>query len=467
MLTQISAVLFLILLVVALLSWSATFFFQRKKILELQGINSGTISELATLKERLQSLNRANELVGEFQQIIKHLEATLAESNIEYAKMSSALEHEKTIAREKLALLQEAKDEMANRFKVLAGEIFEDKSRKFTEQNQTNLKEILEPLREKIKAFETKVDNVYEKDSKERVSLQTEIKNLALLNAKMGEDAVNLTRALKGDGRVQGAWGEYVLQRILESSNMEKGREYEIQQSFEHEGGDRRRPDVIVHLPDNKQLIIDSKVSLTAYEKFASAKTEEEREQERKNHVLSIRSHIKGLSEKRYQSLPSINSVDFTMLFIAIEPAFMLALTSDPEILIDAFNRNVLLVGPSTLLATMRTIACVWRQERQNRNVAEIAKIGGQLYDKFVGFIEDLEDIGKKLASAQKSYDDAKTKLSSGRGNLISQTTRIKRLGAQTEKQIPGNLIATALDEDQLSLPDPDLSHPLEEVENT
>jgi DNA recombination protein RmuC len=353
--------------------------------------------------------------------------------------------------------LAEQKDEIeqlhqkfSNEFKNLANEILEDKSRKFTEQNKTNIDDILRPLSEKIKDFEKKVNDVYITDSKDRASLAEQIRSLHELNQQMSKDANNLTKALKGDSKTQGSWGEFILESILEKSGLVKDREYKIQLSFTSEEGRRQRPDVIIYLPDNKNMIIDSKTSLTAYEGYCSSDDETVREQLLKEHIASIRSHIKGLNQKTYQNLYELQSLDFVLLFIPVEPAFALAIQKNPELFDEAFDRNIVIVCPSTLLATLRTIANIWKQEKQNRNALEIAKQSGALYDKFVGFVEDLINVGKKLKSTNESYEEAMKKLHEGSGNLVLRALRIKELGAKNQKNLPQSLVDRAEGENSL-----------------
>ena len=264
---------------------------------------------------------------------------------------------------------------------------------------------------------------------------------MATLNGKISEDAINLTQALKGNNKTQGIWGEMVLETVLESSGLRRGEEYQVQNSFEREEGGLHRPDVIIHLPEQRHMIVDAKMSLVAYERYVSATNDEERAESLKQHLVSVRAHIKGLSDKNYQTLTGLKAPDFVMLFIAVEPAFMLAFSHDQSLFNDALAKNVLLVSPSTLLANLRTIAYIWRQEQQNRNAQEIAQQCAKLYDKFVGFVEDLDDVGRKLGQTQKSFDDAKSKLSTGRGNLIRQAEQVKNLGVKPTKNLPAQLL--------------------------
>jgi len=329
-------------------------------------------------------------------------------------------------------------------FENLANKIFDDKSQKFTEQNKTNLGEILNPLGEKIKDFEKKVNDVYVSEGKERASLKNQLEMLQQLNQQMSKEANNLTKALKGENKTQGNWGEFILESVLEKSGLVKGSEYKVQESFTNDEGKRLQPDVIINLPENKTLVIDSKVSLNAYERFSSADTEEERILASKEHLLSLKTHIKGLSAKSYQSIHQIQSLDFVLLFIPIEPAFALAVQSDSGLFNDAFEKNIVIVSPSTLLATLRTVASIWRNEKQSNNAIEIAKKAGDLYDKFEGFIKDILEVGKKIDQTKSNYSDAMNKLIDGRGNIISRFEELKTLGAKADKQLPQSLIDRA-----------------------
>lgn len=346
--------------------------------------------------------------------------------------------------------IEKRQKELAKDFELLANKILDEKSTKFTAQNKENLDQILKPLNEKIKDFEKKVEDVYVTDSKERASLVEQIKSLHQLNQQMSRDANNLTQALKGETKTQGNWGEFILESLLEKSGLAKDREYFLQESITSQDGRRFQPDVIVKLPENKSVIIDSKVSLVAYEKFSSTESEAERLGAIKEHILSIRNHIKNLSSKNYQNLYSIESLDFVLMFLPIEPAFSLALQNDPGLFQEAYDKNIVIVSPTTLLATLRTIASIWRQENQNKNAQEIARQSGALYDKFVGFVESLEKIGTRIGQAQNDFNDAMNKLKTGRGNLVNSVQKIKKLGAKTSKSLPGSLLDNDEDEDNL-----------------
>ena len=333
-------------------------------------------------------------------------------------------------------------------FENLANKILEDKSRKFTEQNKDNLDSILSPLKEKISEFEKKVNEIYVSDTKDRTALAEQIKQLHELNKLMSEEANNLTRALKGDSKAQGNWGEFILESVLDKSGLTKGREYFVQETFRNEEGEMLRPDVIVKLPEEKSIIIDSKVSLTAYESYSSSDNEEERSKFLTEHIGSIRRHLKGLSPKDYQNLYGLRSLDFVLMFIPIEPAFAVAVQNDQSLFYDAFEKNIVVVSPTTLLATLRTISSIWKQEKQNKNALEIAKKSGELYDKLSGFVDDLIKVGQRMDDAKKSYEEAMKKLSEGRGNIISRAENLKLMGAKATRSIDQRIIDKS-DEDK------------------
>ena len=377
--------------------------------------------------------------------------AGLREKN---AELLATVESERKQSEEKLALLLQAKEALADQFKNLANQIFDEKSARFVQQNQANLDVLLKPLGERLKEFQTRVEETYDKESKQRFSLQGEIAKLLELNNKISEDAENLTNALKGESKAQGNWGELVLERVLEASGLQKGREYDVQVSFVREDGGRAQPDVIVRLPENKHVIIDSKVSLTAYEAYFAAEDEDARAKALSRHIDSVKRHVTGLSAQNYQSLYGIQSLDFVLMFMPIEPAFMLAAQADHDLFTEAFRKNIMIVGPSTLLISLKTIASIWRYENQNRNAQELARHCASLYDKFVGFVEDLEDIGRRIEAAEKSYSSALGKLKSGRGNLVRQVERIRQLGVKPGKALPAALTGASL-EDAEEVEDP------------
>ncbi|NOX66613.1 MAG: DNA recombination protein RmuC, partial [Chlorobi bacterium] len=315
-----------------------------------------------------------------------------------------------------------------------------------TETNKENIDNILSPLKEEFNQFKKTVAETYDKESRDRTALKTQIDSLKELNEKLGKEALSLTNALKGDSQKQGAWGEVILERVLEESGLHKGREYETQLSFNDEVGKRKRPDVIVHLPNDKDVIIDSKVSIVAYQNYHQTEDEEEKKQYLKEHLQSIKNHIKGLSLKNYEDIEEIRTLDYVLMFIPIESAFMLAMENDRELFSQAFEKNIVIVTPSTLLVTLKTIQNIWRYEKQNKHAQEIAKKAGDLYDKFVNFSDSLTEVGTNLDRAKKSYDVAVNRLSTGKGNLISQAQKIKTLGIKTKKEFSSNLIDNAED---------------------
>jgi len=337
--------------------------------------------------------------------------------------------------------LEKIQDKFRLEFKNLANEILEEKTKKFTEQNKSNLSNLLGPLKERITDFEKKVDQSNKESIDRNAALRQQINGLKELNLKMTLDAENLTKALKGEAKTMGNWGEFILESILEKSGLVKGREYEIQESVRSEEGSQMRPDVVVKLPEKKNIIIDSKVSLVDYEKYVNTENKEKEKYYLKRHIDSLKRHIKSLSAKKYQNLYDIAGLDFVLLFMPVEPAFSLAVQAEEKLFMDAYEMNIIIVSPSTLIATLRTIASIWRQEYQNRNAQEIARQGGALYDKFVGFLNDLVEIGKKLDDTQKAYKASMNKLADGKGNLIKKAQDIKELGASTSKSLPQNLL--------------------------
>ncbi|MDG2250682.1 MAG: DNA recombination protein RmuC [Gammaproteobacteria bacterium] len=372
----------------------------------------------------------------------------------ELASVKTSLDLERTQFEEKLALLNESKEQLGEAFKNIANEIFEDKSKKFTSTNKESLNAVLAPLNEKIQRFEKKVEETYDKESKERYSLAKEIENLQKLNTRISEEAVNLTNALKGDNKAQGSWGEFVLESILEKSGLVRGREYEVQVSLKDDQGSNSQPDVIVHLPESRDLIIDSKVSLKAWDAYCSAQEEQIKAEALKQHLTSIRSHIKLLSAKDYQNLIGINSLDYVFLFMPIEAAYSVAIQQEPELFQFAFEKNIIFVVPTTLLTTLKTVQNLWRLAQQNKNANEIAEKAGALYDKFVAFVEDLDEVGSKIDSSKKSFEKAQNKLLSGRGNLIKRAEALRELGAKTSKKQKTELLAKVGGDDTEALLD-------------
>lgn len=361
-------------------------------------------------------------------------------------RLEALLDSERQQGLARVESLNEAKEALTNQFKNLANEILEDKSRRFTEQNAANLDALLKPLQTKLAEFKEQVNNSYGNEARERFALKSEIERLANLNLRMSDETRSLTQALKGDSKVQGNWGELVLESILESSGLRKGEEYLVQDSHTQTDGSRLQPDVVVKLPEGRSLVVDSKVSITAYSRHAQASDPVIAEQELSAHIQSLRQHIQGLSSKNYSALYGIGSVDFVLMFVPIEPAFLSALRSAPNLYQEALAKNIVLVCPSTLMATLRTVAHLWRQDHQNRNALEIAKQCGTLYDKFVGFVDDLEKLGQRLDQAQSSYHDAFNKLKSGKGNLIRTAEKVRELGVKPSKNLPAPLIESSSD---------------------
>lgn len=365
----------------------------------------------------------------------------LMEVNAQKASLQSDLGHLNEKLKTQKEELEGLQEQFTIRFKNLAQEILEEKSKKFTEQNKTNIGDILSPLKERIEKFEKRVEETHQNSLKMNTSLGEQIKNLKELNVQITKEAENLTKALKGDSKAQGNWGEMQLEIILEKAGLQKDVHYYKEQNFKNEEGANQRLDYIVKLPDDKTLVLDSKVSLTAYSSYFNTEEEHAREQHLKDHLLSINKHIKDLGDRNYQQLYEITQPDYVMMFVANEPALTLALKEDPELYEKALNRNIVLVSTTTLLATMRTISYIWKQDLQNKNALEIARQAGALYDKFVNFSEDLIKVGKSIETTQKTYQEAAKKLYEGQDNLVRKTERLKELGAKTSKQMDQRLL--------------------------
>lgn len=366
---------------------------------------------------------------------------TMEMQNLDLEKQISALnarlETERRQTHEKIALLQETRERLTTEFKLLSENIFEEKGRAFSDLNRIQMDGVLNPLRQQLGDFRKRVEDVYDNESRDRAALRNEITHLRTLNERIGKDAINLTQALKGDVKALGNWGEVVLERILESSGLKKGREYDIQIRLSGSGGERYQPDVIVRLPEGKDVIVDAKVSLKAYERYCTTTDIALRMAAIKAHLMSLRNHVKGLAEKHYEDLEGIRTLDFVLMFIPVEGAFIAALEHDRQIFNDAFGKNVVLVSPSTLLVTLRTIHHLWRLADQNENAAVIARQAGALYDKFIGFIESLEEIGAHLDRAKDAYHTATERLSTGRGNLVRRAEKLRILGVKVNKTLP------------------------------
>ncbi|MDT8411014.1 MAG: DNA recombination protein RmuC [Vicingaceae bacterium] len=365
------------------------------------------------------------------------LEQKKSELISENARLTNAYQNIETKLKEQKDEIAQLQEKFTTEFSLIANKLLKQNATDFAQANEKRLSEILNPLKENIQQFEKKVDDTYEKDFKDRTKLIEQIQSLEKLNQQMSEEAQNLTKALKGDNKTQGNWGELILEKVLESSGLIKDVEYSTQYSTSNDDGTRIMPDVIINLPDEKHIIVDAKVSLVAYQNYINCDDEVEQESHLKNHVLSVKNHIKGLSEKHYISAKGINTPDFVLLFMPIESSFGLALRADNELYQYAWDRKVVIVTPSTLLATLRTVASLWKQEKQTKNAIEIARQAGALHDKFAGFLKDMESIKKGIDNSQEAYEKAFNKLKSGRGNLIDATKKLEELGAKTKKQMP------------------------------
>jgi DNA recombination protein RmuC len=433
--------------------------FGRKKQHQQSGQLKNLEVKLAVESERAESrsaqINELKEKVEQQESSYQQQQIVTETDKVRIAELNTLLEDERKLTQEKISLLQKAEKSMTLAFENLSNKILEEKSKKFTEQNKLNMGGILNPLREQLGDFKKKIEDVYDKETRDRVSLFNEITSLKSLNQQMSKDAINLTKALKGESKTRGNWGEVILQRVLEDSGLENGREYETQKSYRDQHGKRFQPDVVIHLPDNKHVVIDSKVSLNAYEKFCSSEISEEKEQALAEHLNSIRKHITDLQGKNYDELANVNSLDMVLMFVPIEPALMLATEKDENLFSDAFKSGIILVSPSTLNMNLQIIHNMWRYEYQNKNAREIAKRAGNMYDKFVGFIDALEDVGDKLENAQVAYQTAHKRLTSGKGNLVGRAETIHKLGLQTNKKLDKALVDKQSDDaDTLEITD-------------
>ncbi|HHK6021023.1 DNA recombination protein RmuC [Neisseria subflava] len=429
----------------------------------LQVQNERLSTQLAQEKANIDDKNSLLQQQEAEKGRLKQEYAALLEQNhalqVQNERLNTQSEKDRQAAEEKLTLLADARKNLSDQFQNLANTILEEKSRRFTEQNHDHLQQLLNPLNERIHGFSELVQQTYEKEAKERLTIENELKRLQTLNTQLHHDAKALTTALTGtQNKTQGNWGEMILESVLENSGLQKGREYIVQASsvrHEADGTQRRlQPDVLINLPDNKQIVIDSKVSLTAYVRYTQS-TGAEAERELANHVASIRAHIKSLAAKDYTDLEGVKTLDFVFMFVPVEPAYLLALQHDPNLFQECFDKRIMLTGPSTLLATLRTVANIWRNEQQNQNALAIAEAGSKLYDKFVGFVESMDGINKALGQAQSQFQTAYGRLVSGRGNLISSTEKLRKLGIKAGKQLQRDLLEKAMseNEDHAALP--------------
>jgi DNA recombination protein RmuC len=411
------------------------------------------ISEQRAASEgRLERLSQIETELAATKAQVVHWNEACQRAEQRLTEAATRLQEQTQSAQERETLLKQFREDFTDRFKTLSGELLDLQSQKFTEQNQSNMGTLLTPLREQLGDFRKRVDDVYDKESRDRQLLKAEIDALKNLNQRISEDAVNLTRALKGEARTQGVWGELVLERLLEASGLQKGREYEVQTVLRDEDGGRPRPDVIVHLPEGRDLIIDAKVSLTAYERYCASSEDLERREHLDAHLTSMRTHVRQLAERRYSDLPGLNSLEFVMMFVPVEAAFIEAARNDDALHGFALERQIVIVTTSTLLATLRTVASLWRFDDRNRNAFEIAERAGKLYDKFVGFVDDIEDAKRKLDGARNALSAAGDKLVSGRGNLVGQAEKLRELGAKASKSLPADIRERGAAEDE-SLP--------------
>lgn len=409
----------------------------RQRADQLQAELSAAGNQNAQLSERAGRVPSLETDLAAAQREITQLKAELAALQERY-------EAEQRGAEEKLRLLNQAGEALTNQFKTLANDILEEKARRFTEQNQTNLGQLLDPLRTKIGEFQAQVQRVYEQEGNARSALVAQVDQLRDMNRTLSEDARNLASALKGSSKTQGNWGEMILEQILEASGLIKGETYVAQDSQFNAEGKRLQPDVVINLPEQKRLVVDAKVSVTAYERFASAVDDTERDAALQQHLASVRGHIRSLATKNYQTLYGLKSLDFVLMFVPIEPAFMLAISNDRGLFSEAWESNVLLVSPSTLLFVLRTVAHLWRQEAQRQNAAEIARRGALLYDRLVDFVEDLRTVGVRLHQAQEAYADAEKRLTVQKGNVIWQAKMLSDLGVKPSKELPQSMVELA-----------------------
>ncbi|MGB7393246.1 MAG: DNA recombination protein RmuC [Pricia sp.] len=417
----------------------------------IQGLR--TKSTQSALEEREQQLNHnltaLQQRLADVQSHKTHLQSEKEQLGNQIVRYQADLENLQQKNREQKEEVQQLQEKFTKEFENLANKILEEKSLKFTERNEKNIKNILTPLNEKILLFEKKVDESRKENFGIHQALREQLLNLQTQNLKITQEAENLTKALKGDSKMQGNWGELVLERVLEKSGLEKDREYTVQQSFQREDGSRVLPDVIINLPDGKKMIVDSKVSLVAYERMVNAE-DEFRERFLNEHIKSLRKHVDQLSAKKYEDLYAMESPDFVLMFIPIEPAFAVAINNDNSLYNKAFEQNIVIVTPSTLLATLRTIDSMWNNEKQQRNAIEIARQAGALYDKFEGFVTDLTKVGKKMDDAKSEYRGAMNKLVEGRGNIVRSIEKLKKMGAKAKKSIPERILKRAEDEEDL-----------------
>ncbi|PMY61437.1 DNA recombination protein RmuC [Pseudomonas sp. FW305-25] len=432
----------------------------RDEISDLGQANAVKQADLAAVRREVELLqierDNARDAAHAWNLERANKEAELRRLDAQAASLNAELREQQESHQQRLNDLQGSRDELRAQFAELAGKIFDEREQRFAENSQQRLGQLLDPLKERIQSFEKRVEESYQAEARERFSLGKELERLQQLNLRLSDEATNLTRALKGQ-KTQGNWGELILERVLEHAGLEKGREYQTQVSLKGPDGERFQPDVLIMLPGDKQVVVDSKVSLTAYQQFVAADDEVIGQAVLKQHVLSLRNHVKGLAGKDYKRLEGLHSLDFVLLFVPIEAAFSAALQAEPNLFQEAFDRNIVIVSPTTLLATLRVIDSLWKQERQSQNAREIAERAGWLYDKFVLFIQDLDEVGNRLQQLDKAYSAARNKLTEGRGNLVSRSEQLRLLGARASKSLPADLLERAMtdaDGALLELPD-------------
>ncbi|NNA03384.1 DNA recombination protein RmuC [Pseudomonas lundensis] len=420
----------------------------RDEISDLGQANAAKQAELAALSREVELLqverDNARDAAHAWSLERAQKETELRRLDAQSAAQAAELREQQENHQQRLNDLQGSRDELRAQFAELAGKIFDEREQRFAQTSNERLGQLLDPLKERIQSFEKRVEETYQQEARERFSLGKELERLQQLNLRLSDEATNLTRALKGQ-KTQGNWGELILERVLEHAGLEKGREYQTQVSLKGPDGERFQPDVLIMLPGDKQVVVDSKVSLTAYQQFVAADDQVIGQAALKQHVLSLRNHVKGLAGKDYKRLEGLHSLDFVLLFVPIEAAFSAALQAEPNLFQEAFDRNIVIVSPTTLLATLRVIDSLWKQERQSQNAREIAERAGWLYDKFVLFIQDLDEVGNRLQQLDKAYAAARNKLTEGRGNLVSRSEQLKLLGARASKSLPPDLLERAM----------------------
>ena len=429
-----------------LIGFLAAWFLSSKKLNEQRAVYEANEKNLSASQVEaemqksvtLETLRIKTEEIQHLQHELTQQSEIAGNRGMELAALKNSNENLTEKLENQKSEIEDLQKRLTTEFENIATKILKERSDEFSISNHKNLSEILNPLKERIQNFEKKVDETYDKELRDKISLREEVRKLTELNTRVSEEANNLTKALKGDVKKQGNWGEVILERVLERSGLTKGQEYEREEVIEGADMSVQRPDVIIHLPDNKHIIIDSKVSLVAYERLMSAETEEHRVAYLKDHINSLRSHVKLLSEKNYQNAQNINTPDFVLMFLPIEASFSVAVQGDSEIFAYAWERKIVIVSPTTLLATLRTISSIWKQENQTKNAQEIARLSGTLYDKFIGFAEDMAKIKTNIDRTSNSYDDAMKKMKDGNGNIIRTAEKIKELGAKTaNKSLP------------------------------